>query len=242
MIIEGWLDRSGPTKRPSSRAGWRDERVRPQPASWPSGAPPWPSPQALSSQWRLPKNEESTPQLMEVNVPDSLVARVNQGFSILGHRSVEAKGGAMLNRIAMLVLGSVFVASAALAQGSLLLDPAQAPVTLKGGWEMKQGPAGGGGNRGEIVVKISKINPDGTFEGKFSFSSTGSTPWCRAVDEPIQQGKITANGIALVANGGPPTTCGLMTLNFRRGSEKWLVGRLKSEAGGGTPMWLDAPK
>jgi hypothetical protein len=33
-----------------------------------------------------------------------------------------------------------------------------------------------------------------------------------------------------------------MTLEFRRGTEKYLQGRIKSEAGGGTPMWLDAPK
>jgi hypothetical protein len=33
-----------------------------------------------------------------------------------------------------------------------------------------------------------------------------------------------------------------MTLEFRRGKEKWLQGRTKSEAGGGARMWLDAPK
>ena len=91
-------------------------------------------------------------------------------------------------------------------------------------------------------MKISKINPDGSFEGKLDFFTTSNQPWCRAADEPIQQGKITANGIQLVANGGPATTCGLMTLEFRRGTEKYLQGRVKSEAGGGSPMWLDAPK
>lgn len=139
-------------------------------------------------------------------------------------------------------LSALVATSVAFAQGTLLIEPSRAPITLKGGWEMKQGPAGGSGNRGEIVVKISKINPDGTFEGKFSFSSTGNLPFCRAVDEPIQKGRITANGIALVANGAPATTCGLMTLNFRRGNEKWLQGRIRTEAGGGSPMWLDEPK
>lgn len=148
----------------------------------------------------------------------------------------------MFIRTASLILGSLVAATAALAQGALLIDPAQAPITLKGGWEKKQGPAGHSGNRGDIMVKISKINPDGTFEGKLDFRNTGSTPWCRAADEPIQQGKITGNGIKLVANGGPATTCGLMTLDFRRGTEKWLEGKVKSEAGGGSAMWLDAPK
>jgi len=148
----------------------------------------------------------------------------------------------MLNRTAALLLGSLFVTTSAFAQGKLLLEPSQAPITLKGGWEKKQGPAGHSGNRGDIVVKISKITPDGTFEGKLDFRSTGSQPWCRAADEPIQQGKITANGIKVVANGGPATTCGLMTLDFRRGTEKWLEGKVKSEAGGGSAMWLDAPK
>jgi len=148
----------------------------------------------------------------------------------------------MLIRTVALLLGSLFVATSACAQGKLLFEPSQAPITLKGGWEKKQGPAGGGGNRGDIVVKISKINPDGSFEGKLDFFTTSNQPWCRAADEPIQQGKITANGIQLVANGGPATTCGLMTLEFRRGTEKYLQGRVKSEAGGGSPMWLDAPK
>jgi hypothetical protein len=149
---------------------------------------------------------------------------------------------AMFNRTVSVILSSLVVATSAYAQGTLLIEPSQAPITLKGGWEMKQGPAGGGGTRGSIVVKILKINPDGTFEGKLDFTSTGSQPWCRANDESIQQGRIGPNGIRLVANGGPATTCGLMTLEFRRGTEKYLQGRLKSEAGGGTPMWLDAPK
>ncbi|HQR54662.1 MAG TPA: hypothetical protein PLW72_01670 [Burkholderiaceae bacterium] len=148
----------------------------------------------------------------------------------------------MFNRIITLVLGSLLVATSVYAQGTLLIEPSQAPIALKGGWEKKQGPAGGGGNRGDIVVKISKINPDGTFEGTLDFTSTGNQPWCRASNQPIQQGRITANGLTVVANGGPATTCGLMTLEFRRGTEKYLHGRIKTEAGGGSPMWLDAPK
>jgi hypothetical protein len=149
---------------------------------------------------------------------------------------------AMFTRIATLILGSLLVATSAYAQGALLLDPSVAPITLKGGWQKKQAPAGHSGTRGEIAVKISKINPDGTFEGKFDFSSSANLPWCRAADEPIQQGKITANGIKVVVNGGPASTCGLMTLEFRRGTERYLQGRIKTEAGGGALMWLDAPK
>ena len=148
----------------------------------------------------------------------------------------------MVTRTLISLLGSVFAATVALAQGALLFEPSMAPLTLRGGWEHKQGISGGRANSGDIVVKITKINPDGTFEGKLDFFSSGNQPWCRARDEPIQQGKITANGIKLVANGGPASTCGLMTLEFRRGTEKYLHGRVKSEAGGGAPMWLNEPK
>jgi hypothetical protein len=134
----------------------------------------------------------------------------------------------------------LLMAAAALAQAPLLIEPSQAPITLKGGWENVKGVAGHSANRGDIAVKISKINPDGTFEGKLDFFSPGR--WCRAVDEPIKEGRITAKGLSLVASGGPPSTCGMMTLEFRRGQEKWLQGRVRSEAGGGSPMWLDAPK
>jgi hypothetical protein len=166
--------------------------------------------------------------------------RLNQGIWFA--RSTAQQEEAMFNRTVTLILGALFVATSAYAQGTLLIEPSQAPMTLKGGWEKKQGPAGHSGNRGNIAVKISKINPDGSFEGKLDFTSTGSQPWCRAADEPIQQGQITDNGIKVVANGGPATTCGLMTLEFRRGTEKYLQGRVKSEAGGGSPMWLDAPR
>ncbi|HQR22839.1 MAG TPA: hypothetical protein PLE54_04970 [Burkholderiaceae bacterium] len=137
---------------------------------------------------------------------------------------------------------ALLLTATALAQPPLLIEPSQAPITLKGGWEKKQGPAGHSGNRGDIAVKISKINPDGTFEGKLDFFTSSSQPWCRAVDEPIKEGRITAKGLSLVASGGPPSTCGMMTLEFRPGQDKWLQGRVRSEAGGGSQMWLDAPK
>jgi hypothetical protein len=146
----------------------------------------------------------------------------------------------MRNHALLVAAGAVLLAGAAVAQAPLLIEPSQAPITLKGGWENKKGVAGHSGNRGEIAVKITKINPDGTFEGKLDFFSSGR--WCRAVDEPIREGKITAKGLNLVASGGPPATCGMMTLEFHRGEEKYLQGRVRSEAGGGSPMWLDAPK
>lgn len=148
----------------------------------------------------------------------------------------------MLNRSLSVLLGSLLMAASAIAQPELLLNPSQAPITLKGGWQMKQSPAGKMGHRGDIAVKISKINPDGTFEGKLDFF-TPYGRWCHAVDEPIKEGRITANGLTVVANGGPPAVCGVMTLEFRRGKDKYLQGRVKSEAEGhGAPMWLDAPK
>jgi hypothetical protein len=140
------------------------------------------------------------------------------------------------------MLGSLLLALSSFAQAQLLLDPSQAPITLKGRWEKERGRAGGGGSSGQIVVKISKINPDGTFEGRLDLQR-GQQGFCFADDEPITEGRITANSITVVANGGPPATCGMMTLEFHQGKERWLQGRIKSEAQSrGAPMWLDAPK
>ena len=147
----------------------------------------------------------------------------------------------MLNRNVSFLLGVLLMAAPAIAQTQLLLDPSQAPITLKGGWERKSVTSAYKANRGDIAVKISKINSDGTFEGKLDFLTTGR--FCHAIDEPIKEGRITANGLTVVANGGPPAVCGMMTLEFKRGTEKYLQGRLTSEAAGrGVPMWLDAPK
>lgn len=148
----------------------------------------------------------------------------------------------MPNKSFEVFLGSLLMAASAIAQPQLLLDPSQAPITLRGGWESKQAPGGQRGHHGDIAVKISKINPDGTFEGKLDFF-TPFGRWCHAVDEPIKEGRITAKGLTLVANGGASAVCGMMTLEFRRGKDKYLQGRVKSEAEGhGAPMWLDAPK
>lgn len=147
----------------------------------------------------------------------------------------------MPNKNVWVFLGSLLVAGSAIAQSQLLLDPSQAPITLKGGWERKSVTAAYKANRGDIAVKISKINADGTFEGKLDFFTTGH--FCHANNEPIKEGRVTANGLTVVANGGPPAVCGMMTLEFKRGKEKYLQGRLKSEAEPrGVPMWLDAPK
>lgn len=163
-------------------------------------------------------------------------------FPLDAERVFSCLGIKMLTRNGSILLGLLMLALSALAQPQLLLDPTQAPITLKGRWEKERGRAGGGGSSGQIVVKISKINPDGTFEGRLDLQR-GQQGFCSADDEPITEGRITSNGIKVVANGGVPATCGMMTLEFRRGEEKWLQGRIKSEAQShGARMWLDAPK
>lgn len=148
----------------------------------------------------------------------------------------------MLARNVSVLLGSLLVTLPLVAQSQLLIEPSQAPITLKGRWEAKRGAGGGAGFSGQIVVKISKINPDGTFEGRLDLQA-GERGLCKAYDEPITEGRITASSIKVVASGGPPSICGLLTLEFKPGKEKWLEGRIHSEAGGrGAPMWLDAPK
>jgi hypothetical protein len=176
--------------------------------------------------------------LTAINEETASVTKVEAG----GVFVAAAKEEQMLAREIVVSLAVLLMGVSAYGQSKLLLDPAQAPITLRGGWEKKQGPAGHSGNHGDIAVKISKINPDGTFEGRLDFFSSSAQPWCRAVDEPIKEGRITAKGLTFVASGGPPATCGMMTLDFRLGQVKYLQGRVKSEAGGGSSMWLDAPK
>jgi hypothetical protein len=90
-----------------------------------------------------------------------------------------------------------------------------------------------------LNVYIDKINPDGTFTGKLDFLGGRN---CKAMGEPIKEGRITADEIRVVASGGPPNICGDMTLVFTRGTTKFLEGKTSSQQGSGNPMWLDAPK
>jgi hypothetical protein len=91
----------------------------------------------------------------------------------------------MLNKKVSVFLGSVLMAGSAIAQSQLLLDPSQAPITLKGGWERKSVTSGHKANSGDIAVKISKINSDGTFEGNLDFCTTGR--FCHAIDGPSRR-------------------------------------------------------
>ena len=137
-----------------------------------------------------------------------------------------------------LSVGLASLTLSSIAETPLLIDPAKAPITLKGGWRAKR-PAGGVAN-GDMAVRISKIGADGSFEGKLDF--LGPISYCKANDEPITEGRVLKDGLRVVANGGPRTICGTMTLEFHRGKEKFLVGKVQSEAGSGAHMWLNAPE
>lgn len=123
------------------------------------------------------------------------------------------------------------------AQTPLLLDPAKAPMTLKGGWIHAKT-----GDISDIVLKIESIQPDGTVKGRLDFYNKFKHAACKAIDEPLKTGKVTADSLTVVADGGPPNVCGDLTLVFRRGSDKFLEGKTRSEKGAGFKMWLDAPK
>ncbi len=140
----------------------------------------------------------------------------------------------MLRRRLLLTLLSLMVPLASYAQTPLLLDPAQAPITLKGGWKKRN-------NGGDIVVRIEAIEPDASFEGRLDFYNQRSN-YCQAENEPIKEGRITADTLTVKAVGGAPTVCGLMTLVFRRGARRFLEGTLQTEASSGARMWLREPK
>lgn len=87
-------------------------------------------------------------------------------------------------------------------------------------------------------VYIGKINAHGTSTSKLDFLAGRK---CKALGEPIKEGRLTSEQIRLVASRGPSNTCGDMTLVFSKGSAKFLEGRTESQQGAGTPFWLDAP-
>jgi hypothetical protein len=122
---------------------------------------------------------------------------------------------------------------APLAQGPMLLDPAKAPMTLKGGWIHQKT-----GDKNDLVIKIEAIQPDGTFTGRIDFYNTYKAAACKLVNEPIKEGKVTDKTLRVVAEGPNPNTCPKMVLIFNPGSAKFLEGQMQQ----GHKMWLDAPK
>jgi hypothetical protein len=86
------------------------------------------------------------------------------------------------------------------------------------------------------------VQPDGSFTGTLDFYSKQAIGSCRAVNEPLKEGKVTDKMLRVVANGGPPHVCGNVYLVFHPGTRHFLEGRVRTDRGGGAPMWLDAPK
>lgn len=125
----------------------------------------------------------------------------------------------------------------AAAQGPLLIDPARVPVTLKGGWIHPNPKIG----QSPLALKIEAMQPDGSFTGKLDFLSNQATGACRAVNQPIKEGKVTDKTLRVVAYGGAPSVCGHLYLVFHPGSKHFLEGRVKTDTTSGAPMWLDAP-
>lgn len=144
-----------------------------------------------------------------------------------------------MRRHALLVCLALFALPLlAAAQGPLLIDPARVPVTLKGGWIHPHPQIG----QSQLALKIETMQPDGSFTGKLDFLSNQATGACRAVNQPIKEGKVTDRMLRVVAYGGAPNVCGNLYLVFHPGSKHFLEGRVKTDTSGGAPMWLDAPK
>jgi hypothetical protein len=120
----------------------------------------------------------------------------------------------------------------AVAQVPLLLDPAKAPMTLKGGWiHYKTGA------RSDIVIKIESIQPDGSLAGKLDFYNVDKHAACKVFNGPIEEGKVTDKMLRVTADAENPNTCPKFRLKFMTGGEKFLEGSIPHGK-----MWLDAPK
>jgi hypothetical protein len=139
----------------------------------------------------------------------------------------------MRRNVFLALLAALLLPIPSLGQAPLLLDPAKAPMTLKGGWIHHKT-----GDKNDLVIKIEAIQPDGTFTGRIDFYNTYKSAACKLVNEPIKEGKVTEKTLRVVAEGPNPNTCPKMVLIFNPGSAKFLEGQMQQ----GHKMWLDAPK
>lgn len=132
------------------------------------------------------------------------------------------------------LLAALLLPVPSLAQAPLLLDPAKAPMTLKGSWIHHIS-----GNKNDIVVRIEALKPDGTLTGRMDFyNAGGSQTVCKAINQPIKVGKVTDKMLRLVVSGDNPSACPNIVLVFNPGGEKFLEGKTLQ----GDKAWLDAPK
>ena len=133
----------------------------------------------------------------------------------------------------LLCLATLLLPVPALADEPLLLDPAKAPMTLKGAWIHHRT-----GARNDIVIRIEAIQPDGSFTGKLDFFNTDPKAACKVMNGPIEEGKVTGSLLRVKAKAMNPNECPNFGLTFRPGGEKWLEGKTARN----DKIWLDAPK
>jgi hypothetical protein len=133
----------------------------------------------------------------------------------------------------LICLAALLLPLPSLAEAQLLLDPAKAPMTLKGAWLHHRT-----GARNDIVIKIEAIQPDGTFTGRLDFYNSDPKAACKAMNEPLQEGKVTDTMLRVKAKAMNPNECPNFGLTFRTGGEKFLEGKTARN----DKIWLDAPK
>jgi hypothetical protein len=139
-----------------------------------------------------------------------------------------------MRRASMLIcLALLAMPLVTMAQTQLLIDPAKAPLTLKGGWIHHRT-----GARNDIVVKIESLRPDGSFTGKLDFYNSDPKAACKVMDGPLEEGKMTDTMLRVKAKAMNPNECPNFGLTFRTGGEKFLEGKTTRN----DKIWLDAPK
>ena len=138
-----------------------------------------------------------------------------------------------MRRIALMLVLSTLLLPLPATADQLLLDLAAAPLTLKGAWIHNRT-----GARNDIVLRIEAIQPDGTFTGRLDFYNSHPKGACKAIDEPITEGRMTDAMLRVSAKVMNPNECPNFKLVFRTGGERYLEGKTAR----GDRIWLDAPK
>jgi hypothetical protein len=137
-----------------------------------------------------------------------------------------------MRRAYVLICLALLLPLPSLAQAPLLLDPAKAPMTLRGAWvndRTKQ--------RNDLVLRIQAIKPDGSFTGRADLQNADPQALCKAMDQPILEGKLTDNLLRVRIQAMNPSACPKLVLVLRTGGERFLEGK----GAEGHKFWLDAP-
>jgi hypothetical protein len=147
--------------------------------------------------------------------------------------SLTTKESTMRRASMLICLALLVVPLITTAQAPLLIDPGKAPLTLKGGWINVRTQ-----QKNDLVIRIQAINPDGSFSGRADLHNADSQALCKAIDQPILEGKLTDTLLRVRIQAMNPNACPKLVVVLRAGGQRFLEGK----GAEGHTFWLDAPK